>query len=112
MKRFLITYTHRPETGWTEEDWHRQVRAFIAALDDDPALRGRIVYRCMKAKDAKDEKTGAAYYHLAEAADDGAIQELQQRAFFQRYTEETKRVAGGVVQVTALETIAETKPAA
>jgi len=45
----------------------------------------------------------------AAAADEEAIQALQSRAFFSRYTEQTKRVAGGEVEVLPLETIAETK---
>jgi quinol monooxygenase YgiN len=101
MKRFLITYTYRLENG-SVEDWHRHVAEFISAVDNDPELKGRINYSCMKARD------GAAYYHLAEAADDEAIKALQQREFFKRYTEETKRVAGGAVEVSPLETIAET----
>jgi quinol monooxygenase YgiN len=104
MKRFLITYTYRPEAGPAEE-WHRCVAEFISALDNDPGLSRRITYRCMKARD------GLAYFHLAEGADDEAIKALQQREYFKRYTEETKRVAGGVVEVLPLETIAETEPA-
>jgi hypothetical protein len=104
MKRFLIKYTFGLEAGATE-DWHRSVAAFIAALDADPALRGRVRYRCMKARG------GADYYHVAEATDDDAVQALQQREFFKRYTEETKRVAGGgAVVVVPLETIAESPP--
>jgi len=34
---------------------------------------------------------------------------LQQREWFKRYTEETKRVGGGTVEVLPLEIIAETK---
>jgi len=101
MKRFLITYTFRLEPA-AEAEWHGIVAAFIAAIDGDPALKGRVSYRCMKAKD------GLAYYHLAEVVDDDAVKALNERAFFKRYTEETKRVAGGAVTVTPLETIAET----
>lgn len=102
MKRFLISYKFSldPEA---EAAWHRRVGEFIAAIEGDPELAGRISYRCMKVKD------GASYYHLAEAADDAAIQTLQQRAFFRSYTEETKRVAGGEVTVSSIETLAETK---
>ena len=102
MKRFLITYSHRAENG-SVEDWHRHVKEFIAAVENDAALKGRITYSCMKAKE------GSAYYHLAEAADDDAIKALQQNDWFKRYTEETKRVAGGEVLVTPLEIIAETR---
>jgi quinol monooxygenase YgiN len=101
MKRFLIRYTFRPETGAVEE-WHRSVAAFIAAIDSDAALKGRLTYRCMKVRE------GQEYFHLAEPADDEAIQVLQSRDYFKRYTEETKRVAGGAVEVSPLETIAET----
>src|SRR5258708_6129552 len=100
MKRFIIKYTHRAEAGPVDE-WHRRVREFISALDGDPELKGRISYRCLKVKESAD------YYHLVEA-DDDAPSLLSQRPWFKAYTEETKRVGGGQVEVLSLETIAET----
>jgi hypothetical protein len=100
MKHFLIKY--RLKDG-PEEQWHQDIARFIAALDDDPALSGKISYRCMKARGGSD------YYHLAAAADEQAIKALQSREFFSRYTEQTKRAAGGEVEVLPLEIIAETK---
>jgi len=102
MKPFLIRYKFDPTTG-TVEEWHRQVAAFISALEADPELAGRISYRCMKVRDGRD------YYHLAEPMDEEAAKLLQQRDWFKRYTEETKRVGGGAVEVLSLEVIAETK---
>lgn len=99
MKHFLIRYTR---SGGTEEAWHQDIAAFIAELDNDPDLKGKIVYRCMKVRD------DTSYYHLAAAADDQAIKALQQREFFKRYTEKTRLVAGGEVSVSPLEIIAET----
>src|SRR5262245_32825875 len=102
MKRFLITYTFRLDDA-SVDAWHEHVAEFISALDQDVRLKGRIHYRCMKAKDR------GVYYHLAEARDDEAIQTLSQQDFFKRYTEETKRVAGGHVDVLPLEIVAETR---
>jgi hypothetical protein len=99
MKHFLIKYRL---TNGTEADWHQAIARFISALDDDPDLNGKVSYRCMKIRD------GQAYYHLAAAADDQAIKVLQQREYFQRYTEATKGVAGGDVVVSPLEIIAQT----
>ena len=48
MKHFLIKY--RFQNG-SPEDWHREIKRFIAALDSDPACAGKISYRCMKAGD-------------------------------------------------------------
>ena len=62
MKQFLIKYRH---TTGTVEDWHREIASFIASLDGDPALKGKIGYRCMKGRD------GADYYHLATVFDEG-----------------------------------------
>jgi len=101
MKQFLIRYRL---TNGTAEEWHQEIARFIAALDSDPELKGKISYRCMKIRD------DSAYYHLATAADEQAIKTLQQREFFKRYTETTKRVAGGDVVVSPLEVIAETAP--
>ena len=98
MKQFLIRYRH---TEGTTEDWHRE----IASFDGDPALKGKIGYRCMKGRD------GADYYHLATVFDEGARIALQERAFFKHYTEATRVVSGGTVEVVPLEMIAETSAA-
>jgi hypothetical protein len=102
MKHFMIQYQF---ANGTPEEWHREVGRFIAALDNDAELKGRIIYRCMKNRD------DANYFHLASAVDDAAIKALQQRDFFKGYTERTRQVAGGDVKVTPIELIAETAPA-
>jgi hypothetical protein len=99
MKHFLVRYRL---TNGTEADWHHVVARFIAALDDDPELKDKISYRCMKIRD------DAAYYHLAAAADEQAIKVLQQREYFKRYTEATNNAGGGDVVVSPLDIIAET----
>jgi hypothetical protein len=101
MKHFLIRYRL---TNGSAEQWHKDIARFIADLDNDPVLDGRISYRCMKGRD------GADYYHLAAAADEQAIRALQEREYFKHYTDKTKLVAGGAVEVLPLELIAETKP--
>jgi hypothetical protein len=99
MKHFLIKY--RLING-DREQWHRDIAAFIDAIQTNPALNGRISYRCMRSRE------GADYYHLAAAADEQAIKALQSSDFFKRYTERTRHVAGGEVEVLPLEIIAET----
>ena len=99
MKHFLIKYRRKAGDG---SDWHEQIAAFIVALRADPELKGRIEYRCMKARDGPD------YYHLAAAADDVAVKALQSREFFTRYTAQTKAGAEGPVEVVPLEVIADT----
>jgi hypothetical protein len=99
MKHFMIKYQF---ANGTTEDWHREIGRFISALNNDPELKGKITYRCMKNRD------DASYYHLAAAADEQAIKTLQQRDFFKHYTEKTRQVAGGEVVVTPIELIAET----
>jgi hypothetical protein len=84
MKNFLIKY-HIENV--LEEQWHQEIVRFISDLDNDPALKGKISYRCMKGRGGSD------YYHLAAAADDHAIQTLQSREFFSRYAEQTKLAA-------------------
>jgi hypothetical protein len=87
----------------TSEEWHREVARFIAALDSDPELKGKISYRCMK------NRGDSSYFHLAGAADDAAIKTLQSRDFFKAYQARTREVAdGGNVTVTPIELIAET----
>ena len=99
MKQFLIRYQFKVGTP---EAWRGHIAAFIAALDSDPELEGRISYRCMK------ERDGSGYYHLAEVTDDEVVGILQGKDFFKRYNEETRRVGGGDVQVTPLELIGQT----
>jgi len=99
MKHFMIKYQL---ANGTPEQWHREIERFISALNNDPELKGKISYRCMKNRD------DPSYYHLAAAADDQAIKTLQARDFFKHYTEQTRQVAGGEVVVTPMELIAET----
>jgi len=96
MKHFMIKYQFK---NGTTQDWHREIGRFIAALNADPELRGRISYRCMKNRDDQN------YFHLAAADDDAAVKTLQQRDFFKHYTEKTRQVAGGDVTVTPIELI-------
>jgi hypothetical protein len=100
MKSFLIRYRLQ---NASPEEWHKDVAAFIAGLDNDPALKGKIAYRCMKIRDSAD------YLHLATAADDQAIKALQQSPLFSGYTEKTRAAAGGAVDVLPLDIIAETQ---
>ncbi len=99
MKHFLIKYRHK---SGSQDDWHKAIGGFIAALNSDPAVQGKIGYRCLKNRDGTD------YYHLASAADDDASKALGNQAFFKRYQEQTKLAAGGEVEVVPLELIAET----
>jgi hypothetical protein len=100
MKHFMIKYQF---ANGAPEQWHREIARFIAALDDDAELKGRIGYRVMKNRD------DSSYFHLVAAADDAAVKTLQSRDFFKHYTEKTRQVAGGEVTVTPIELIAETQ---
>jgi hypothetical protein len=72
MKDFLIKFRL---TNGPEERWHQDIARFISALDDDPALSGKISYRCLKGRGGSD------YYHLAAAAGEQATQALRSREF-------------------------------
>jgi len=100
MKYFMIKYEFKNSTA---ADWQREIATFIAALNGDEELKGRISYRVMKNRD------DSTYFHLAAATDDQAVKTLQSRDFFEHYTEQTRRVAdGGKVTVTAIELIGQT----
>ena len=96
MKHFMIKYRF---ANGTPAEWHQEIARFIAALNADPELKGKISYRCMKNRD------DPSYFHLASAADEHAVKTLQSRDFFKRYTERTRQVAGGEVTVTPIELI-------
>jgi hypothetical protein len=100
MKHFMIKYQFK---SGTREAWHAEIARFIAAIDADPELRGKLGYRCMKNRD--DEN----YFHLAGVVDDQTQKILQSRDFFKHYTEMTRKVAGGEVTVTPIELIDATK---
>jgi hypothetical protein len=102
MKQFLIRYRR---TTATAEAWHEDIKRFIAQIEADPELRGRISYRCMKVRDSDE------YMHLATPTDDAAVKALQSRDWFKRYNEQTRAAAGGSVEVLPLEIVAETAPA-
>jgi hypothetical protein len=99
MKHFLIKYHFKEGSP---DAWRQRIAEFIGALETDPELKGKIAYRVMKHRD------GSGYYHLAAASDDQAAAALGRKDFFRSYTEETRRVAGGEVEVLPLELIAET----
>ena len=99
MKHFLIKYRFRVGSP---TEWREHIAAFISHLDDDPDLRGKISYRCMKERDGDD------YYHLASTADDAAAAALQDKEFFKLYSAQTRRVAGGELSATPLEIIGQT----
>jgi hypothetical protein len=103
VKQFLITY--RVKDG-LEDRRRQEIAAFIAAIDADPELRGRVSYLCMK------RSSGPEYYHIATVTDDAAVGLLQSRPFFSRYTAETELAADGEVEVSPLEVIAQTSAAA
>ena len=86
MKHFMIKYQF---ANGTAEAWHREVARFIAALDGDPELKGRISYRVMKNRD------DSSYFHLASVVDDAAVKTLQSREFFKAYQAKTRLVAAG-----------------
>jgi hypothetical protein len=96
MKHFMIKYQF---TNGTPAEWHQEIGRFIAALNADPELKGKISYRVMKHRD------DSSYFHLAAAADEQAVKTLQSRDFFKHYTEKTRQVAGGEVMVTPIELI-------
>lgn len=99
MKHFMIKYRF---ANGTPAEWHAEIGRFIAALNSDPDLKGRISYRCMKNRDDSD------YFHLASVEDEQAVKTLQSRDFFKHYTERTRQAAGGEVTVTPIELIAAT----
>jgi hypothetical protein len=100
MKHFLIKYRF---AAGSPEDWRRDIAKFIAAIEGDPVLKGRISYRCMRANNESGD-----YYHLAATADDEAAKALQERDFFKDYSGEMRRVSGGSLEVVPLMTISET----
>ena len=99
MKHFIIKYQFK---SGTPEAWHEEIGRFIRAINDDPELRGRLSYRCMKNRDDGN------YFHLASVVDDRTQKTLQSRDFFKHYTEMTRKVAGGEVTVTPIELIDQT----
>ena len=101
MKHSMIRYQF---ANGSEEEWRAEIARFIAELDSDPTIAGRISYRVTKVRNQP------AWFHFAAAEDDAAVAALQASPFFKRYQEATRRVAaGGNVEVSGIEIVAETK---
>jgi hypothetical protein len=101
MKHSIIRYEF---ANGSEAEWRAEIARFIAELDNDPIIAGRIAYRVTKAGN------GPAYTHLTAATDDDAVKALQASAFFKHYQEAIRRVArDGKVDVTGIEVLAETR---
>jgi quinol monooxygenase YgiN len=100
MKHFLIKYRFK---DGSPEAWRDEIERFIAAVEADEILNGRIAYRCMKADNGSGE-----YYHLAAAADDEAAKALQACDFFKRYSEKMRQASAGTLEVLPLTIVAET----
>ena len=98
MKYNLIKYHF---TNGSQDEWRREVERFVAAINDDPALRGKIAYRAMRTPEGD-------YYHIAASVDDSATKELVHRDFFEAYTQKVEHASAGSVEVLPLEVIAET----
>ena len=101
MKYVLIKYRFR---NGSKEQWHADVARFCEAIENDPELGGKVTYRAMKA-------AGDDYYHLATAVDQAAADLLGDRDYFDRYTDRTREVSAGTVEVIPLELVAQTDPA-
>jgi hypothetical protein len=99
MKHFLIRYHF---TGDSEAEWQAAIARFIADLEGDAELGGKIAYRAMRSADGD-------YFHLASPVDEAAVKALGERPFFERYTALTERAGGGEVSVVPLDVVAETQ---
>lgn len=99
MKHVLIRYHF---TQGSPQEWHKEVARFIAAIESDPQLNGKLSYRAMKTADGD-------YVHLASVVDGSTADTLNGRDFFDRYAQKTNEAGGGRVDVTPVEIIAETK---
>jgi hypothetical protein len=102
MRQFMIHY--RRASG-DDADWHAEIGRFIAALDADPALSGKIGYRVVKRRDEPE------YFHIATVHDEAAVKVLQSRPFFATYTARNREISGGKVDVIPLDFVGQTKPA-
>ena len=97
MKHFMIKYRFTTGTGGILA---RRNQGFIARFNADPAVKGKITYRCMKHRDGNDYPSR----RRGPERDQGAAS----LRFFPAYTKETERVAGGHIEVLPLDIIAET----
>lgn len=99
MKQFMIKYRR---TNGTAEEWHKEIEKFIANIESDPAIKGKIGYRCLKSRDGID------YFHIATVHEESGQAALQTKDWFKAYQGATRNVSGGTVEVVPLELIAGT----
>ena len=102
MKQFLIRYRRG---GTDAETWHRDVAAFIAALDGDAELSGKIsrIAACAS-------PTATIICISPRRQTRPPSRRCNPRDYFKRYNERTRQVAAdGKVEVLKLDVVAETK---
>ena len=95
----LIRYTVEAPN----EEWEREVLAFIQAIDGEASLRGRLSYRCLK------ESDGVSFCHIAAAVDDSAVEDLKKKPFFKPYSAKLRAVAWRGPEFTKLEVVGGTE---
>ena len=98
MFGILIQYDYDGDEG----EWMAAVEGFVAAIDADPALRGKFSYRTNIAAD------GVGRVHVGRWDDEETLAHLQAQEFFKQFAAKVGEFAGGAPNATRLRLAAET----
>jgi len=98
MFGILIQYNYDGDEG----EWLTAVEEFVAAVDADPALRGKFSYRVDIAAD------GVGRVHVGHWDAEETLAHLQAQDFFKRFAAKVGEFAGGAPNATRLRLAVET----
>ncbi len=98
MYGILIKYDYDGDEG----QWMKAVEEFVAAVDADPALRGKFAYRVNIAAD------GVGRVHVGSWDGVETLAHLQAQDFFKRFAAKVGEFAGGAPSATRLRLAVET----
>ncbi len=98
MYGILIQYDYDGD----EAAWLSAAEDFVAAIDNDPVLRGKFSYRVNIAAD------GVGRAHVGRWDSDETLAHLQSQDFFKTFAAKVGEFAGGAQNATRLRLAAET----
>ncbi len=98
MNGILIQYDYDGDEG----AWLAAVEDFVAAIDDDPVLRGRFSYRVNVAAD------GVSRVHVGRWDSEETLTHLQSQDFFKAFAAKVGEFAGGPPNASRMRLAAET----
>ena len=98
MRSITISY----KFGGPEGEWRKMVGDFIAAIDGDPEVAGKITYQVATADDRETR------IHWGRWDNQDTLRTMQSRDYFKTFAERLRELTGGQQNVMASDVILKT----